>query len=145
MKRFQFPLESVRRWRAGQATLEEAKLEQLRGNLQALREEKQNIETERGRSEREILGQASIDATDLETLDSFRLHARSKIRDIETRQRQAEEQVEKQRQRLIEARRSAELLERLLEKARAAWQRASDREQETLATDLYLAKRGRRR
>ena len=90
MKRFQFPLESVRRWRAGQATLEEAKLEQLRGNLQALREEKQNIETERGRSEREVLGQASIEATDLETLDAFRLHARSKIRDIETRQRQAE-------------------------------------------------------
>ena len=145
MKRFQFPLESVRRWRAGQATLEEAKLEQLRGNLQALREEKQNIETERGRSEREILGQASIEATDLETLDAFRLHARSKIRDIETRQRQAEEQVEKQRQRLIEARRSAELLERLLEKARVAWRAASDREQESLAAELYLAQRRRRR
>ncbi len=145
MKRFQFSLDRVRRWRAGQATLEEAKLEHLRGNLQALREEKQNIETERGRSEREVLGQASIKATDLASLDAYRLHARSRIRDIENRQRQAEVQVEQQRQRVIEARRSAELLERLLEKAREAWQAASDREQESFAAELYLAKWRRRR
>ena len=53
-------------------------------------------------------------------------------------------EVDEQRQRVVAARRDAELLERLLQKARDEWQAASDREQETLATDLYLAKRVRR-
>ncbi len=81
MKRFQFPLDRVRRWRAGQAALEELKLEQLRGNLEALREEKQNMARERSESEREVLGQASMAATELQSLDAYRLHARDKIRE----------------------------------------------------------------
>jgi hypothetical protein len=46
---------------------------------------------------------------------------------------------------VIQARRDAELLERLKRKALAEWQAASDREQESLATELYLAKRVRQR
>src|ERR1700721_2799678 len=143
MKRFQFPLERVRRWRAGQAMLEELKLEQMRGNLQALGEEKQSIASERSRNEREVLGQPAVEAAQLQSLDAYRLHTRGKIRDIENRERQAEVEVDEQRQRVGAARREHELLERLLQKARDEWQAASDREQETLATDLYLAKRVR--
>ncbi len=145
MKRFSFPLERVRRWRAGQAALEELKLEQICDQLSRLGEEKRAIESERTRSEREVLGQPSIEATHLQSLDAYRLHVRDKIRDIENSQRQVEVQVEQQRQRVIETRRNAELLERLKGKALEAWQAASDREQETLATELYLAKRVRNR
>jgi hypothetical protein len=144
MKRFQFPLDRVRRWRAGQAMLEELKLEHMRGNLRALGEEKQNIASERSRNEREVLGQPAVEAAQLQSLDAYRLHTRAKIRDIENRERQAEVEVEQQRQRVVAAQRDAELLERLKGKARDEWQAASDREQETLATDLYLAKRVRR-
>ena len=49
MKRFHFPLERVRRWREGQAALEEMKLEQLLGNLAGLRLERETIEVERTR------------------------------------------------------------------------------------------------
>ncbi len=84
-------------------------------------------------------------AQSLQSLDAYRLHSRSQVRDIENRERQAEEHLEQQRQRVIEARRDAELLERLKRKALDAWQAASDREQETLATELYLAKRVRER
>jgi len=145
MKRFQFPLDRVRRWRAGQAALEEGKLEQIREQLTRLRQEKRKVEADRTESAREVLGQPAIQATDLENLDAFRLHTRDKIRDIETRERQTEAQAEQQRQRVLETRRAAELLERLKRKALDEWQAASDREQETLATELYLAKRARRR
>lgn len=145
MKRFFFSLERVRLWRAGQVALEELKLEQLQEQAIRLREQKRGIETERTRSEREVLGQASVEPADLESLDAFRLHAKIKIRDIENREREVEALLARQRQRVIEARRDAELLEGLKRKALEAWQTESGREEETLATELYLAKRTRRR
>jgi hypothetical protein len=145
MQRFHFPLERVRRWRAGQAALEELKLEQIRERLTKLREEKRGVETERTQSERQVLEQPSIQATDLQSLDAYRLHTRDKIRGIENREREAEVQAEQQRQRVVETRRDAELLERLKRNALQEWQAAADREQENLATELFLAKRLRRR
>ena len=145
MKRFQFPLERVRRWRAGQAALEELKLEQLREQQARLEEEKRSIQRERAHSERDVLGRQVMEATELQNLDAFRVHARDKIREFENRERQAAAQIEQQVERVMEARRNAELLERLKQEAGAAWQRANDREQESLATELYLAQWTRRR
>jgi hypothetical protein len=144
MKRFSFPLERVRLWRAGQAALEELKLEHLREALSKLQQEKRGIQTERASSDRQVLGQPSIEAGELESLGVYRLHTRNRIREIEKRERLAGVQVEAQRQRVIEARRAAELLDRLRHKAMEEWRIASDREQETLATELFLAKRLRR-
>src|SRR5271170_7224475 len=139
MKRFQFSLDRIRSWRAGQAALEELKLEQLRENLEALKRERRTIDVERSRSELEVLRQPSIEAAELQSLDAYRLHARTKIRDLENRERQMEAQVEQQRQRVMVARRDAELMERLKRKALDEWQSASNREQETLASELFLA------
>jgi flagellar export protein FliJ len=144
MKRFSFPLERVRRWRDGQASLEEMKLDQMRDRLTGLAEQKRSIESERVRSEREVLGQGLMEATELQSLDAFRLHVRKKIGDIQNSERQLEAEMEQQRRRVMEARRNAELLERLKQKAFEDWRKAGDREQETLATELYLAKRTRR-
>lgn len=145
MKRFHFPLERVRRWRDGQASLEEMKLEQLRGNVLAVREEKQNIALEGERSEQEILGRLRMEGAELESLDSYRFHVRSRIREIENRERQLSVEVEQQRQKAIEARRQAELLERLKHQALVEWQAASDHEQESFAGELYLARWTRHR
>jgi flagellar export protein FliJ len=145
MKRFHFPLERVRRWRDGQAALEELKLEQLREQLAKLWEQRRTIEAERTHSEQELFGQPSMQAIELQSLDTYRVHARNRIRDIENGARQAEVQVEQQRQRVIQARRDAELLDRLKQKALDEWQSASDREQENLAGELYLGKWGRKR
>jgi len=140
MKRFHFPLDRVRRWRAEQATLEELKLEQLVDHVTRLRVEKRGIESARTLSEQEVLGQPSIEATELQSLDAYRLHTRNQIRDLENREREAGAAVARQIQRVIEARRQAELIERLKQKALDEWQTASDREQENLAGELYLAK-----
>lgn len=145
MKRFHFPLDRVRRWRAEQATLEELKLEQLVEHSAKLREEKRGIESARAHSEQQVLGQPSIEATELQSLDAYRLHTRNEIQEIEKRERQAGAAVQQQIQRVIEARRDAELIERLKRKALDEWQAASSREQENLAGELYLAKFARRR
>jgi flagellar export protein FliJ len=143
MKRFQFPLDRVLRWRAGQAALEELKLEQLCDSLARLNQEKREVESRRSVSERDLLGQAWIQAAALQSLDRYRRHARDKIRDFEQQEKHAAAQMEEQRQRVIQARKNAELLERLKQKALEEWQAACDREQETLATELFLARRGR--
>jgi flagellar export protein FliJ len=145
MKQFHFPLDRVRRWRREQATLEELKLEQLVEHLTKLGQEKRGIESARMHSEEEVLGQPSIEATELQSLEAYCLHTRNKIHEIENLERQAGAAAEQQRQRVIEARRQAELIERLKQKAFAEWQAASNREQENLAGELYLAKLARRR
>jgi hypothetical protein len=145
MKRFHFPLERVRQWREGQAALEELKLEQLLQNVAALERRKESVANERARSERQLLAQETLEGGELGNLDAYRLSSRDKIRDIENRKRQVLTQVEQQRQRVIGARRDAELLERLKQKAREAWQAASDCEEEALAGELYLARLTRHR
>ena len=140
MKRFQFPLDRVRRWRQEQAALEEAKLQRWYAQLAALGEERARVENERAASERNVLGQASVEARELQALDAYRGHARSKIGEIERRRLKTMAEIERQRQRLIEARRRAELLERLKARMFESWQAAADREEETLAGELYLAK-----
>ncbi len=140
MKRFNFPLERVRRWRSEQANVEELKLEQLRNRVAKLGDEMRELAVERARSQQEVLAQPLIDSFELESLDAFRLHAAAKIRDLETQQRQCEGQVAEQRGRYVEARRSLELLERLKHRAFEKWQIESDREQEALAAESYLAR-----
>lgn len=143
MKAFRFPLERVLLWRAEQASLEELKLQQLRDFLSGLQQEKRRIEDTRLRSEQEVLRQAFVEAIELESLDAYRRHLYNKRLEVENREHETEVAVAQQRQRVLEARRNRELLERLKRKALEEWQRANDREQETLATELFLAKRVR--
>lgn len=140
MKRFLFPLDRVRLWRAGQAALEELKLEQLGIQMAKMSEDMRSAQAERTESEHEVLRQPAMEATELQNLDAYRLFTRDKIRDIENRRHQLEVQADEQRQRVIRARRDAELLERLKRKAVEEWQAASQKEQESFAAELYLAR-----
>jgi hypothetical protein len=70
---------------------------------------------------------------------------RIKLREMEGREHQLESAILEQRQRVIRARRDAELLDRLKKKSLQEWQTASDREQEKLDSELFLAKRTRER
>jgi flagellar export protein FliJ len=140
MKRFQFPLDRVRRWREEEATLEELKLEGLYGRYTTLEDEKARAAEARASSEREVLGRDSIDAGELQALDAFRRHVRVKTGQIETRQRELRGEIEQQRVRLMEAQRRAELLERLKKKKFEEWRTLADREEEAVAGELYLAK-----
>jgi flagellar export protein FliJ len=144
MKKFSFPLDRVRRWRAEQAALEELKLQRCRGQWAALADEKGKVDNERAASERQVLQQTSIESSELQALDAYRRHARSRIGEIEKRQQEVAAEIERQRRKLIEARRRAELLERLKTKMFREWGAAANREEETVAGELYLAKWRRR-
>lgn len=141
MKRFSFPLDRVRRWRVEQAEVEALKLRQIGDRLIGLGREKQRAEMQRVTSEREVLGQPSIQASEVQSLEAYRRHIANQLREIQVRERQCQGEAEAQRQRAVEARQKAELLEQLKRKLWREWRAAAEREEESLATELYLAKR----
>ncbi|HUA21409.1 MAG TPA: hypothetical protein VMB25_21830 [Bryobacteraceae bacterium] len=144
MKRFEFPLERVRRWRAEQAGLEELKLRQLLASKTQLEAARRRAEAEGRKSAEQVLAQAFLEASELHYLDGYRRHIQKRVRDLDNHVRQCEAQAAKQRQRVIEARRQFELLDRLRTTALAEWRAAGNKEQEDLAAELFLAKSRRR-
>ncbi len=142
MKRFEFPLDKVRQWRHGQAEVEERKLQKLHTDLRTVDLEREQIEGERESAE-QIRLLPGVGAQDLANLDTFRQYIRTEILANITKRTQCQVQVDEQRQKLMEARRQFELLDRLRQKALTEWKTAQDKEQEELAGELYLAKRRR--
>jgi bifunctional DNA-binding transcriptional regulator/antitoxin component of YhaV-PrlF toxin-antitoxin module len=140
VKRFDFPLERVRRWRSEQASLEELKLQQLRAEKGRLESVQRGLEAAVSGAENRVLAQPAIEAVELTSLGSYRTHTRQKIRELQNRGRQHDAKIVEQLQRVMEARRQAELLEQLRGKALGEWQTALDKEQEDLASELFLAK-----
>jgi hypothetical protein len=140
MKRFDFPLERVRRWRAEQASVEELKLQQLRAELTSLQAAQRQLETEIVQSAQKLLEQPSFDPIELSTLDSYRLYLRYRIRESENLQRQCDAKIAAQSDRVLEARRQFELLDKLHNKAFSEWRDAGNKEQEEMAAELFLAK-----
>ena len=145
MKRFEFSLETVRRWRREQAGVEELSLRQLLAEKQRVAAARAQIERESAQTVRELLGQTTVGSLELESQDSFRLYVRGRIRDFDHQEKQCDEKIAAQRERVLEARRQAELIERLRQKAWTEWRAAGNREQEEMAAELFLAKTIRER
>ena len=144
MKRFNFPLDRVRRWRLEQLNVEELKLQQLRAEMEVLAASRRLIQDELTQTQRQVLGQAYMQASELETLDSYRVHIRGRVRELENCERERGVKLIEQRTKVIEARRQFELLEQLRKKSLGAWKTAADKEQEDLAAELFLARRSLR-
>ena len=141
MKRFNFPLDRVRRWRLEQLNVEELKLQQLRAEMEVLAASRRLIQDELTQTQRQVLGQAYMQASELETLDSYRVHIRGRVRELENCERERGVKLIEQRTNVIEARRQFELLEQLRKKSFGAWKMAANKEQEDLAAELFLARR----
>jgi hypothetical protein len=140
MKRFQFQLERVRRWRLEQLGLEELKLQQVRAELQALADAKQQVRDQLSQSRQDVLAQPTLRGLDLENLDSYGIHVHERVREFENRERQCDAKVAEQRARVLEARRQFELLDGLRKKALVRWNAEAEKEQEALAAELFLSR-----
>jgi len=147
MKRFDFPLERVRRWRSEQASVEELKLQQIRAEKNGMTAARAQIERECAQAGQSMLAQKFLDPVQLQCLDLYRQHGRVRIQELKQRELECDARILVQRQRVIEARQRYELLDKIREKALREWTQAVDKEQEALAGELFLAKsiRARRR
>jgi flagellar export protein FliJ len=145
MKAFNFSLEQVRRWRNEQADVEDLKLQKIDGELHALNASAEQVRAEADQAWQTVMGGASVVSHELSQLDGFRDYARAKLKQLAEQTAECEKRAGVQRQKLIEARRQFELLDRLKKKALAEWRLSRDKEQEEAAAELYLAKLSRDR
>ena len=144
MKRFAFPLESVRQWRSRQLELEESRLQQVLAEREAIIARRRAMEEELKR-EVALLAAPGLDAGQLAALDAFRRYVGAQGHRMAIDMRGCEQRIEAQRKQVVEARRRFELLNRLRDKAARQWHADNDRELENTAADLYLARCARER
>lgn len=140
MKRFEFPLERVRQWREKQASIEEARMERLLAELQSVEARRAELEHERSSNELAVIRARSADSSELQAIEGFRRYVRAQHRVLSNARADCERKIEEQRQRIIEARREAQLLDKLKERRLTAWRIEFDKDIEAQAAEAYLAK-----
>lgn len=139
MQRFHFRLASVLGWRTLQLELEEGKLEALFAERKRREAELTGL-GEREREAERVLSLESIDGQVLAALDAHRAGLRRSAARIQAACAECERHILAQRACVTEAQRKVKLLERLKECRLAEWQVQADRELETLASEMFLAK-----
>ena len=139
MKRFNFRLEQVRKWRQEQADAEEMRLGQLNAERLRNQELQREITAAAEESQRKVLAQASVTAEDLGSLEAFHDYAQHEVHRLQAQEAQIDKRIVEQRQKALEAHRSFQLLDGLRDKALLTWTAARDKEQDELGAELYLA------
>ena len=140
MKRFEFSLEHALNWRRLRVDVERAKLEQLFAELRHLDLRKQALDQEDLMAQNEVRNQDVVRATQLFALDSFSRHWNKRVSNLEGRRVEIFRQVAEQQVRLIGAQRECDLLLKVKSRKQGEWQVEFDREQEELASEVFLAK-----
>jgi hypothetical protein len=140
MRRFKFRLETVLGWRRLHLELEETKLQRLFEELRQLDLAEDRLDAEKAEADRAVLYSASVEAQDLAALDRHRLHVAREKERLRKERADCRRRITAQQQQVVKAERDVRLLEKLRERRLAEWQTAADREQEALASELFLAR-----
>jgi len=144
MKRFQFPLDRVLRYRQIQAEAEEAKLQALLAKLAELDRGIAQFEAEGRRTEdavrQSLAANREVVSGEMVSYPNYRfVLARGKRAMLEERRRRMNA-VEQQQASALAAYRACEILARARTKARERWQSEYTKEMDALAGELFLNK-----
>jgi flagellar biosynthesis chaperone FliJ len=144
MKRFQFPLERVLRFRQLQAEAEQARLEQRRAELARIDEHLVELDREGTRTEdavrRSLGAENEVLSGQMVTYPGYRSVLSRSRRGLSAERGRALEAIERQWAVVVEARRTCEILERARASAFGQWQAGFARELESTAGELFLNK-----
>lgn len=143
MKKFSFPLERVRAWREKQTTLEQAKLDAALAQLRALDANRAALTRDVLESTRAVATAAESDALTLRALEDFRQVSHNRALVLDRQRAESAARVDAQRQRVIEAQRSARLLEKLKHYRQEQWTLDFHREIDEQAAESHRAMRAR--
>lgn len=144
MRRFQFRLESVLNWRKTQLELEEDKLERLFAEQRRIEESLASLEQDRAAAGRQVLDAPVVEATQLQALEEHRAHLARRKQLLLAERGGCAQRIQTQRGCVLKAERNLRLLENLKERRLEEWRAETDREQEALAGEAFLAQWHRR-
>jgi flagellar biosynthesis chaperone FliJ len=138
MKKFEFRLDSVLRWRDTQLQLERGKLNALLSEEANLRDSLETLASER-RSALQCLAKEQLFSFDLRSLSSYLVGAEARATMLQEQIRKRSQSVAEQRDRVIHAERNVKLLLKLREKRQLEWKTGVEREIEANAEESWLA------
>ncbi|MBZ2186132.1 MAG: hypothetical protein K7J46_15585 [Bryobacter sp.] len=136
MKRFQFPLERVLRYRRSQADLEQAKLSRLEGELAKLRRQRQDL-IEGFQAEVRQAGASSLRRLEL---GRYRMVVERQAQRLDQAIAEKAQQVAGQREVYLKANQAAEVLQKVKGKQYLNWEKELAKELDALAMDSYLSR-----
>jgi flagellar export protein FliJ len=142
MKRFQFPFERVLEWRDRKAETERNKLEQLNATRAKI-EQQQELLAETIGSSQQAFASVTSSAEDLRHLAAFVGALRTKQEILLDQASECKDKIGAQTRRCVDADRDHQLLVRLRDRQKSAWQYELDRETEQCATESWLSARAR--
>ncbi len=145
MKAFRFPLEKVLDWRRSQLEIEQARFRREIAALAELERLTAECDLAAVNAEAGIRAAPAITGSDLAALAGFRTWTRARQSELAALRAGQLENIEKQRQAMLEAQRRCRLLERLRERERLQWRDAEQHALEELATESFLSGLSRRR
>jgi len=128
MKAFTFSLERVLRWRNTTLKTEEARLEQIRLNLEEARRAKASLALSFSTAGQSTIGHALLTGADLNALNSYTARLSREIALGNRRMASLAEAIAKQMLVVSGCDRNVRLLERMRERRQAEWQTERNRE-----------------
>jgi len=140
MKKFMFPLDSLRRYRNTLLEQEQVRLQSLLAELRRLEVRRVQIreEVEQCRLQLQMLAVVPVDH--LTALQAFRRHADGEIKSIAQMKISLAERIDQQKLAVKLARRNVEALEKLKERRFQTWRLDVDREMEATVAELVIAR-----
>lgn len=142
MKKFQFPLERVRHFRELQLGAERAKLEACAARIRQIDEAAAALAAEKTEAVASL--HSGGEALVYERFAAFADHSDRTRRQLVSLRQQAVTAFERQKAAVTAARQKLEVLEKCKERALEEWKSDFAREQEDLASELFLAATARR-
>lgn len=143
MKKFEFRLDSVLRWRDTQLQVERGKLNALLSEEAKLRDSLETLGSER-RSALQCLAKEQLFSLDLRSLSSYLVGAEARATMLLAQIRKRRDSVAEQRDRVVQAERNVKLLLKLREKRQLEWKTGIERETEANGEESWLAANFRR-
>ncbi len=145
MKAFHFPLQKVLEWRSTEREMESAKMRRLAEELQRLADEISAVEAEIRAVRKRVLesagpGSPRLESWDLSPIPAFEERLKKAAAVLQTRKVALTLEVGEQRQKLLEAQRRVDLMQKLREKRFAAWTAAHNLENEQFAAEAFLGR-----
>jgi hypothetical protein len=138
-KRFTFPLQKALDWYRQSLTVEQAALHKIINDIRTLERLKDSLER-RQRTEREQLHMGGqILGTDLRGLASYTALIRGDLARLAAERMRQETRLVEQRRKVGLQHRRVKVLEQLEERRKTEWAHGVSVEEDSLASDLYLA------
>jgi hypothetical protein len=139
MKKFEFRLGAVLRWRDAQLQLERAKLQKLLSEEGLLKSNLQRLLEERRTASSEMQFARSLQASELRALSVYLIGADARAHLLREQIARCAGPIQKQRRQVLEAERNVRLLEKLKDDGYSEWKHAFEQEIQLGAEESWLA------